>query len=259
MDQSPNLALPYILPAQAQKHVTHNEAIRALDVLTQIAVASRTVAAPPATPAEGICYLVPTGATGVWATNTGRLAAFQDGAWAYFVPRTGWIAHVIDETATLAYTATGWSSLTGATPILGVNATADTTNRLTVSAPATLLNHAGSGHQLKLNKANAAATASLLYQDNFSGRAEMGLTGDDDFHVKVSADGATWRDAVVIAAATGKAAFPAGGVVTSTSSDVTIAVPSAVAPTIQAALDLLMSTRFEGRWVCLPPDRHHSG
>ena len=29
MDTSPNLALPYIIAAQAQKHVTHNEAILA--------------------------------------------------------------------------------------------------------------------------------------------------------------------------------------------------------------------------------------
>jgi hypothetical protein len=33
MDQTPNLKLPYILPSQAQKHVTHNEALRLLDAV----------------------------------------------------------------------------------------------------------------------------------------------------------------------------------------------------------------------------------
>ena len=245
MDQSPNLALPYILAAQAQKHVTHNEAIRALDAVTQIGVVSRTVAAPPASPVDGVCYITPASATGAWAGTAGRLAAFQDGAWIFFAPRNGWIAWVADETAALVYTGGTWASLVAAVTTLGINATADTTNRLTVSAPATLLNNAGAGHQLKVNKAAAAATASLLYQTNFSGRAEMGTTGDDDFHVKVSADGTTWRDAMVIAAATGKVSFPAGGVVTTTSSTVTIAVPSQAA-SIQAALDQLMSIRFEG-------------
>lgn len=28
-ETTPNLILPYIMPSQAQKHVTHNEAIRA--------------------------------------------------------------------------------------------------------------------------------------------------------------------------------------------------------------------------------------
>ena len=41
MNDTPNLALPYILASQAQKHVTHNEAIRTLDCLVQLAVESR--------------------------------------------------------------------------------------------------------------------------------------------------------------------------------------------------------------------------
>lgn len=249
MDQTPNLNLPYILAAQAQKHVTHNEAIRMLDALTQIGVASRVASAPPATPPDGVRYILPAAPTGVWAGPAGRVAAFQDGAWAYFTPHEGWIAWVADEAAAVVYAGGSWVALTGASAstfaTLGINATADTTNRLTVSAPATLLNHAGAGHQVKVNKAAAAATASLLYQTAFSGRAEMGLTGDDNFHVKVSPDGATWREAMVITGATGRAVFPAGGVVTSTAASVTINVP-AQAASIQAALDALNSTRFEG-------------
>lgn len=249
MDQTPNLSLPYIMAAQAQKHVTHNEAIRMLDALTQISVASRILTAPPATPADGVRYILPAGATGVWAGAAGRIAAFQDGAWATFAPREGWLAWVADEAVAVVYTGGAWALMSGggsagSVPLLGINATADTTNRLSVSAPATLLNHAGSGHQAKVNKAAAGATASLLYQTAFSGRAEMGTTGDDDFHIKVSADGATWREALVIGGATGRAAFPQGGIVASTPSTVTINVP-AQAATIQAALDQMNSTRFE--------------
>ncbi|EAQ07718.1 hypothetical protein [Yoonia vestfoldensis] len=39
-DQSPRLSLPFILPAQAQKHVTHNEAIELLDLIVQLALVS---------------------------------------------------------------------------------------------------------------------------------------------------------------------------------------------------------------------------
>ena len=245
MDQTPNLELPYILAAQAQKHVTHNEAIRALDALTQISVASRSVANPPLSPGEGVRYITPASATGAWVGAAGRLAAFQDGAWMFFTPRIGWTAWIADEAIAVVYSGTSWASLVASVPSLGINATADTTNRLTVASAATLLNNAGSGHQLKINKATATATASLLYQTNFSGRAELGTTGDDDFHLKVSSDGTTWRDAMVIAAATGKASFPAGGVVTTTPSTVIISVPGQAA-TIQAALDQLMNMRFEG-------------
>lgn len=87
--------------------------------------------------------------------------------------------------------------------LVGVNATADTTNRLSVSSPATLFNHEGNGHQHKINKNAAADTASVLFQTNFSGRAEFGLTGDDDFHMKVSPDGSTFHDAIIIDKDTG--------------------------------------------------------
>src|SRR6185437_2104707 len=63
----------------------------------------------------------------------------------------------------------------------------------------------------KLSKETAADTLSFLFQNNFSGRAEIGLTGDDDFHFKVSPDGTNWIDALRIAAATGAISFPVSG------------------------------------------------
>ena len=54
-----------------------------------------------------------------------------------------------------------------------------------------------------MNKAEPGQTASLLFQTGFSGRAEIGLAGNDDVSVKVSADGGTWRDALSVQAATG--------------------------------------------------------
>lgn len=93
-------------------------------------------------------------------------------------------------------------------PMLGANATPDATNRLAVSSASSLFNHAGNGHQQKINKAAAADTASQLYQTNFSSRAEFGLTGDDNFHIKVSADGSTWKDALQIDRSTGAVTMP---------------------------------------------------
>lgn len=79
-----------------------------------------------------------------------------------------------------------------------MNATADSSNRLVSAAQGTLLTHDGAGHQLKVNKANAGDTASLLLQDGFSGHAEMGLAGNNNFNVKVSPDGNTFNQALAI-------------------------------------------------------------
>ncbi|WP_244506515.1 hypothetical protein [Pararhizobium polonicum] len=83
---------------------------------------------------------------------------------------------------------------------LGINTTADSTSRLAVAAAATLLTHDGNGHQVRINKAATGDTASLLFQTAWSGRAEMGLTGSDEFAVKVSPDGTAWTSALSITA-----------------------------------------------------------
>jgi hypothetical protein len=212
MDQSPRLSLPLIMPQQAQKHVTHNEAIQALDALVQPIVESRTLATPPVSPMAGEAYIVPASATGVWAGHANEIVAFQSGAWMFYDPAAGWQVYAKADRTFYVFDAGDWvplASLGSGLPQLGINASADATNRLAVSGPATLLNHAGNGHQLKLNKASAGDTASLLFQSNWSGRAEMGLAGDDHWRLKVSADGSSWINAVTIDAANGAASFAA--------------------------------------------------
>ena len=212
---SQNLNLPFIAPAQAQKHVTHNEALRALDAIVQLSLVSKNQSTPPAIPVEGSRYFVAENATDAWADQDGKIAAYQDGAWAFYTPLSGWQAWIEDESVLQIWDGTIWQD---AAPVsdyqnlehIGINTIADTANRLSVSSPATLLNHAGKGHQLKLNKNAATDTASLLYQSNWSGRAEMGLAGDDDFHFKVSGNGNTWHEAMTINRSTGDVSFKTG-------------------------------------------------
>ena len=216
MDDTTNLKLPYIMAAQAQKHVTHNEAIRALDAMVQLSVIDRDLTSPPASPVEGARFLIAATASAEWAGKDGQIAAFQDNAWMFYAPLESWLCWVADEDKLLAFDGSQWSEVSGGgigsvnpTPLVGINATADSANRLSVNSANTLFNHEGSDHRLKINKASATDTASFLFQDGFSGRAEMGLTGDDDFHFKVSADGASWSEAMVINEATGRVSFPA--------------------------------------------------
>jgi Protein of unknown function (DUF2793) len=347
MADTPNLVLPYLAANQSQKHVTVNEALRRLDALVQITVQSAALAAPPGSPTEGQRWIIAVGATGVWAGQSGKIAAWQDGAWAFYAPLDGWTAVDVSTDTLLVFNAgTGtWASIitgifsdaaftlqddldptkqarfqiagftAGATRIftlpdattslaglavaqtfsskqtlsnanndlgtstgtsttnlatgatlsgntktvnigtagvsgsttnvtigsavagalgsltinsptvtfgnsvsaiamtaanvsalyLGLGgATADATNRFSLNGPASLFNHAGAGHQVKLNKANATDTGSFLFQTGFSGRAEFGLTGSDDFQIKVSNDGATWFNAMQLERTSGR-------------------------------------------------------
>ena len=200
MSVTPSLKLPYLAAGQAQKHVTLNEGLRMLDALIQISVASRAASTPPPTPSEGVRYLLPAAASGVWSGHGGVIAAWQDGGWNYYVPAAGWLAWVEDESQLLAFDGNAWRVAGGneAVTMLGINATADTTNRLSIAAPASLFGHEGAGHQLKINKAAAPDTGTVLFQTGFSGRAELGLAGSDDFKIKISADGSSWTEAVSV-------------------------------------------------------------
>lgn len=429
MTNTPNLALPFIYAAQAQKHVTHNEALRGLDCLVQLSVLSRVLAAPPGSPADGARYIVAASPTGLWTGQAGKIAAYQDGTWTFYQPLEGWALWVADEATMLVYVSGVWvtlvsalslfqttnidtdgglaansdskvasqkatktfvaaavaslinsapttldtlkeladaigndpnfattltnalaakiagpASVTDANPALfdgttgkllkqitysafktalalvkgdvglgnvdntsdatknsatatltnktltapilgtptsgtltnctglpvagiaasttsaigvgsvelghvsdttlsraaagrmavegvnvvttsstdtltnktidsaagvGINATPDATNKLSMNSAASLFNHNGNGHQVKVNKNATADTASFLFQTNFSGRAEMGTTGDDDFHFKVSPDGSTFYEAIKINKSTGEVTFPA--------------------------------------------------
>jgi hypothetical protein len=225
MSESPNFSLPYIDASQAQPAVTHNEALRAIDALLQLAVLDRDLTSPPATPANGERWIVADGASDDWEGHDGEIAAWLDGAWRFFAPHVGWFAYVADDSALLAWDGDAWVSalevLSGLTELqnlmsLGIGTTADATNPFTAKLNSALWvaktdAEGGDGNlRCKMSKESEGDTLSLLFQDGFSSRAEIGLTGDDDLHIKVSADGSGWLDALTIDKSTGKVTFDQG-------------------------------------------------
>lgn len=125
MSDTTLLALPRLEPAQAQKHVTVNEALQALDALVHLAALTRTLADPPPAPQDGARYLVAAGGTGAWAGRDGEVAAWQDGVWRFFVPREGWRIALADEGRTLVHRGGRWretlvSDAAGAGPVVEV-------------------------------------------------------------------------------------------------------------------------------------------
>ena len=87
-----NLSLPYIQGGQAQKHVTHNEAIRTLDAIVQLCVRDQ-VQAPQADVQDGDRFIVAAGAVDSFEGHEGEIALFEGGAWNFIAARKGWIAY----------------------------------------------------------------------------------------------------------------------------------------------------------------------
>ena len=220
-DTTSKLSLPLIMPAQAQKHVTHNEALARLDALVQPTVQDRNRTAPPPAPIDGQTHIVAAPATAEWEGKDGTVAQFLNGGWIFLEPRAGWHFRVLDEANDLRFDGFAWEPVNTSDAQfgrLGINTSPDSINRLAVSSAATLFTHHGAGHQLKINKAASTDTASLIFQDAYSGRAELGLAGSDDFSIKISADGASFIEALVFAAGTGVAT---GAAVVESPSDTT--------------------------------------
>lgn len=107
-DTSTHLGLPYLLAAQAQKHVTHNEALRLLDAMVQLSVLDRTRTIPPTSPADGDRHIVASGATGLWAGWDLNVASQVDGSWLRLVPRQGWLVWIAAEQAFVVWNGSAW-------------------------------------------------------------------------------------------------------------------------------------------------------
>jgi hypothetical protein len=213
--------LPLLAADQAQKQVTHDEALLQLDALFFARLLDRDLSAPPATPADGDTYLVNATGSGGWLGADGKIAYALAGAWRFYAPFAGLTAFVVDEGIFVTFDGSAWVDYLSLLafqnlPELGVNTLADSTNKFAVKSNAALLAalETGSGGtgdiRTVISKQAAGNTASFLFQDNFSGRAEIGLAGDDNFHFKVSPDGSSWIESIGIDRTTGKLTLGAG-------------------------------------------------
>ena len=153
-NETPRLKLPYLAAAQAQKHVTHNEALDGLDALVQLSV-SGIAAAPEAAPVDGAQWLVGAAASGAFAGREGALASFRDGAWTFRMPMIGWRLYDQAARRLMVFDGSTWQPVGASEQMarLGIGTPPDNGNRLAVAAPSALFTHAGSDHRLIVNKA----------------------------------------------------------------------------------------------------------
>lgn len=108
MTETPELTLPLLAPAQAQKHVTVNEALMRLDALANLRLASVTQTTPPASAPDGAAYGVPPLAVNDWAGQAGHVAVASNGGWIFVPARRGWRAVVLDDGAEAIFDGAEW-------------------------------------------------------------------------------------------------------------------------------------------------------
>lgn len=107
MSQTGRLGLPYIVTAQAQKEVTHNEALNRLDAFVTPVVADISDA-PPGSPVVGDLYIVGTSASGDFTGHENELAQYLTGGWIFYTPFK-WMDAVVESLdSRMTYDGSGW-------------------------------------------------------------------------------------------------------------------------------------------------------
>jgi hypothetical protein len=108
MEFTERLSLPFILPGQAQKEVSHNEALQLLDALVAGAIQGIATNDPPAAPAPGTCYLIGQAPSGEWAGHAGCIAVYADAGLRFIQPTEGMYFWVKSTQTFAVYGEGGW-------------------------------------------------------------------------------------------------------------------------------------------------------
>lgn len=108
MIETDRLGLPLLAAGQAQKEITHNEALGLIDLIAQAVVESADLSAPPATPEAGRCWAVAAGAAGDWAGREGAIAGWTAAGWLFLMPGTGWRAWARDRGHMIRFDGAAW-------------------------------------------------------------------------------------------------------------------------------------------------------
>lgn len=108
MNSSPRLGLLYLDAAQAQKHVTVNEALARLDMACAARIESMSLTVPPQSPVEGDAHIVASGATDAWAGHDGEVAVFLNGGWDFVAPWVGWTLWVAADGTRVMFDGSVW-------------------------------------------------------------------------------------------------------------------------------------------------------
>lgn len=82
--------LPLLAVSQAQKEITHNEAIILIDALLHVAIEAVLSVVPTATDSDiGKCWIISGSPAGPWENKVGQIALWVGGSWRFVVPHEG--------------------------------------------------------------------------------------------------------------------------------------------------------------------------
>ncbi|WP_426267862.1 DUF2793 domain-containing protein [Sphingomonas sp. LHG3443-2] len=89
MTKSQRLGLPFLSAGQAQKELTHNEALLLLDALVHGCCPAAPSNVPPPAPEAGLTYICGDNPVDAWAGHPHHVASYSDNGWRFTNPVEG--------------------------------------------------------------------------------------------------------------------------------------------------------------------------
>ena len=122
-ETSVRLGLPLLQSGQAQKELSHNEALTLLDFAVQPVVEAVGVNAPPAAPVAGAGWVVGTTPSGAWTGQAQALAGWSEAGWRFVAARDGIAAWSLADGAIARFSDGTWTvgRVSGTEVVLGGN------------------------------------------------------------------------------------------------------------------------------------------
>lgn len=188
MSNSPRLGIPYLVESQAQKEVTHNEAINMLELLVH-PISESLLSAPPASPMEGALYLIGLNATGAWQGKDNYITEYIGGAWKYCLPVDGMRLWDKSTDRALFYRAGSWQVETVSADVM-IKSVYDTDNDGKVDAAET-----ADKAPVNTFPVGDGTDATILIQAYNADTNKPGIRYDaTDNKWQYSNDGSVWKD-----------------------------------------------------------------
>ena len=86
---TPRLALPLLAAGQAQKEMSHNEALARIDLTLHGNILEADTNIPPEDPEPGQCWILGDAPEGGWTGHAGEVAGWSGGGWRFVAPCEG--------------------------------------------------------------------------------------------------------------------------------------------------------------------------
>lgn len=142
MSHTPNFALPLLFSAQAQKEITHNEALVLIDALLPGVVMAQASDPSGLTPLSGQAWIVGSAPVAAWAGQASNIAVYSEGGWRFAPPVAG--MRLFDRAANVVrrHDGTAWVASSAISEPTG-GAMVDAEARATLGAVLTALRQMG--------------------------------------------------------------------------------------------------------------------